>query len=174
MQLYKFHNFAFSRSRYRKFKMEHSGEEKKERIYRYHVQRERVENSRDIVERRARARARAYAVVVARACFRVYGEAVTHPVGEGERTSPVPAAGNNGWGWGSIYRLEKHSPAVSGNCVASRSSSPTGPPHSFPRFSFLPSLARSLALLPIDFLTDSEADRFSFHLNFASEKRPCT
>lgn len=48
-----------------------------------------------------------------------YGEAVTHPAGEGERggdgermgerASPVPVAGSSEWGRGSIYRLEKRS-----------------------------------------------------------------
>lgn len=106
-----------------------------------------IENSGS--PRRAHTRVRA---AVARACLRVCGEAVTHPAGEGERERVLfPAAGNNEWGWGSIYRLEKHTPAVSGNCVASRSSLT---PLRAPFYVFLPSScsARRPRKRRVDFL----------------------
>lgn len=150
--------------------MEHTARVKRKNIFRPSrcPRVERIENSRS--PRRAHARARARAAV-ARACLRVCGEAVTHPAGEGERERVLfPAAGNNEWGWGSIYRLEKHTPAVSGNCVASRSSLT---PLCAPFYAFLPS-SSSRSRIPRRSRfsrADSEAVRLSRSFKFASEKR---
>lgn len=72
----------------------------------------------------------------ARACLRVYGEAVTHPAGEGEGERVLFPRQETTSGGGDRYIDSRNAPAVSGNCVASRSS--PVPLHLIPFYVFLP------------------------------------
>lgn len=125
-----------------------------------------VTRSREFERNRRGARAAA-----ARACLRVYGEAVTHPAGEGEGERVLFPRQETTSGGGDRYIDSRNAPAVSGNCVASRSLPRTPPPHPFLRFP-----SSSLSLLPLIesiFRADSEAIPFR-SFKFASEKRSTT